>query len=46
MLPEIRRESTLFCTHLHPDHIGGLMRDGRSVFPKAVLRVHHVTLRI
>jgi len=24
-------------THLHPDHVGGLMRDGKQVFPKAVI---------
>lgn len=24
-------------THLHPDHVGGLMRDGKPVFPKAMI---------
>jgi glyoxylase-like metal-dependent hydrolase (beta-lactamase superfamily II) len=24
-------------THLHPDHVGGLMRDGKMVFPKATI---------
>lgn len=31
---------TVFCTHLHPDHIGGLMRDGEPVFTQANLWVH------
>lgn len=30
---------TLFCTHLHPDHIGAFMRDGKAAFPNAELAV-------
>lgn len=26
-------------THLHPDHVGGVTRDGRAVFPHAVIHV-------
>lgn len=30
----------LFVTHLHPDHIGGAVRDGMATFPNAELVVH------
>jgi len=30
----------LFATHLHPDHVGGAVRDGMAVFPNAELVVH------
>ena len=30
----------LFATHLHPDHVGGAVRDGLAVFPNAELVVH------
>lgn len=29
----------ILITHLHVDHIGGLVRDGKAVFPNAVIRV-------
>ncbi|PZX15225.1 glyoxylase-like metal-dependent hydrolase (beta-lactamase superfamily II) [Palleronia aestuarii] len=31
----------IYCTHMHGDHIGGLIaQGGEAVFPKAALRVH------
>lgn len=30
----------IFATHLHPDHIGGAVRDGMATFPNAELVVH------
>lgn len=36
----------VLCTHLHPDHIGGLVDgDGKAVFPKAEMVVHEADLR-
>jgi glyoxylase-like metal-dependent hydrolase (beta-lactamase superfamily II) len=31
-------------THLHPDHVGGLIEGGRRAFPKAVVRVSSLEL--
>lgn len=33
------RIDDILITHAHPDHIGGLVRDGRFMFPKAVIHV-------
>ncbi|WP_426956827.1 MBL fold metallo-hydrolase [Muricoccus radiodurans] len=32
----------VIATHLHPDHVGGLVRDGRAVYPNAELIVPEV----
>jgi glyoxylase-like metal-dependent hydrolase (beta-lactamase superfamily II) len=28
----------IYVTHMHTDHIGGLLRDGQPVFPRAIIR--------
>lgn len=35
---------TVLITHMHPDHVGGLVLDGKRAFPNAVVRVGRVEL--
>ncbi|MDR3228812.1 MAG: MBL fold metallo-hydrolase [Puniceicoccales bacterium] len=33
--------TNVFITHMHGDHIGGLLRDGKAAFPNATLHIAH-----
>ena len=34
--------SLIYISHLHPDHIGGLLKDGQKAFPKAEVYVNRI----
>lgn len=34
----------ILITHIHPDHSGGLLQDGKMVFPRATIHVAHPDL--
>ena len=49
LLPKLKEKGVtpeelklIYITHLHPDHIGGMRKDGKVVFPKAEVYVNRV----